>query len=75
MGETESIGDNTMSNGQRIIDGLKDAVAMAKARFNAMTPEQQAAHREEQRKSFVRGQLGLIEADRAYFRSRGIETD
>jgi hypothetical protein len=54
---------------------LQALVDAATARFRALSPEQQAAHREEQRRSFVRGQVGLIETDREYFRSRGLDTD
>lgn len=38
---------------------LKQLVADAMARFNALTPEQQAAHRFEQRVSWVYGEMCL----------------
>ena len=34
---------------------LRELVAKAQARYDAMTPEQQAHHDHEQRRSFVRG--------------------
>ena len=58
-----------------IDDTWEIKLATAVERFNALTPEQQQAHMEEQRRSFVRGQLGLVETDREYFRSRGLDTD
>ena len=38
---------------------LKALIAAAEARFNALTPEQQEAHRDEQRRSYVRGEMAL----------------
>ena len=38
---------------------LRVLLAAAVARFNALTPEQQEAHREEQRRSWVRGEMAL----------------
>jgi hypothetical protein len=43
-------------------DELKKLVAEAQARFDAMTPEQQAEHREAQRQSWVRGEMGWPQA-------------
>lgn len=40
------------------IDAL---VASAIARFNALSPEEQAAEREAQRQSWVRGEMGMVE--------------
>lgn len=36
-------------------------VADAKAKFDALSPEEQAAHREAQRQSWVRGEMGMKE--------------
>ena len=38
-------------------------VAEAQARFAALSPEEQAEHRREQRRSFVRGQLMMTHPD------------
>ena len=38
-------------------------VAEAHARFAALSPEEQAEHRREQRRSFVRGQLMMTHPD------------
>lgn len=43
-------------------DELMALVAKANAWFNALTPEQQEAHREEQRQSWVRGEMALSKA-------------
>jgi hypothetical protein len=40
-------------------DEFKALLAEATARFDALTPEQQDAHREEQRRSWVRGEMAL----------------
>jgi hypothetical protein len=38
---------------------LKTLIAAAESRFNALTLEQQEAHREEQRRSWARGEMAL----------------
>ena len=42
---------------------LEELARAAIARFNAMTPEEQRAHRAEQRRSWVRGELMLEHPD------------
>lgn len=39
---------------------LEALMAEARARFAALSPEEQRAHRREQRISWVRGQIGLM---------------
>lgn len=40
-------------------DEFKALVKAANERFVALTPEQQEAHREEQRRSWIRGEMAL----------------
>lgn len=42
---------------------LTEALARANAWFNALTPEQQKVHREEQRRSWVIGEMMLSHPD------------
>lgn len=55
--------------GANVPGKLERMVKEAVERFNALSPEEQAAHRKEQRQSFVRGQLGMgLDADEAHER-------
>ncbi|MCA3704281.1 MAG: hypothetical protein INF12_14760 [Methylobacterium sp.] len=42
---------------------MRDLIDKALAAFNAMTPEQQAIHRRDQMRSWVRGNLGVDAPD------------
>jgi len=46
----------------KISSGLEDALRTAKEHVDAMTPEERAAMIEEQKKSFVRGEMGWPKA-------------
>lgn len=41
------------------MDDLQKLVDEAMARFNSLTPEQQTAHRQAQRESWVRGEMQM----------------
>lgn len=47
-------------------DDLEKMIAEAMRRYNAMTPKQQQTMWEEQRRSWVRGEMDLIEMDREH---------
>ena len=50
---------------------LKILIDKATARFDALTPEQQDAHREEQRRSYVRGEMALSKLVKKHTASDG----
>ena len=50
---------------------MQALVAAAMARFNALSPEERAAHRAEQRKSFIRGMTTPCEHGRLDFEQCG----
>jgi hypothetical protein len=49
---------------------LKEMVAAARARYDAMSPAEKAAHDQAQRESFTRGQIGMgSDSDEAEWRA------
>jgi hypothetical protein len=51
-------------------DDLAKLIAEANARFDALTPEQKRAHREEQRRSYLRAEAAFgSDADEAAYRA------
>ena len=48
---------------------------IAMKKLKSMTKSEQEEHWKKQRENFVEGQTGLIESDKEYFLSRGLDTD